>query len=134
MSCCYPPSEPPHYICVRPYNNNKRQTTVTVVVQPHSFLVSLSLVINNIMFTTASTGMRLAYALGFMYMDLITPLPAPTNSPIGPCKLFTHPLSGESKIGTTNEGRSINTGNLPTCSLTSSSAKAFEKVYVLGVF
>ena len=55
-----------------------------------------------ILLTAASTGIISAKQSAFQYTDLMTPLPVPTNTPIGPFRLSTQPGSGSLKAGVTN--------------------------------
>lgn len=50
-----------------------------------------------------SAGTKLAWDLLSMYMDLMTPLPAPTNSPMAPWRLLHQPGKGSSIVGITGK-------------------------------
>lgn len=81
-------------------------------------------------------------------MVLITPFPAPTNIPMGLCRLLKKPVNGSLNVGITKnykktfkymkktvflldsptEGLTIITGSLPISSFISPSARALENV------
>lgn len=92
----------------------KLYTGTSFILKPHrslgifsfystdfSFLEPILWAMTIVALIAISTGTNCALFSPLASIDLITPLPAPTNSPIGPFRLSTHPGSGSFMAGTT---------------------------------